>query len=275
MSTTYQHRTKKHFGQHFLHDANIIERIVDAIALKADQATIEIGPGAAALTSAMIERRASISAKGRLVAIEIDRDAVAYLTDRFNDQQLYIIAQDVLKVDFTNAAAQCQAPLSTPFCVVGNLPYNISSPILFHLMDYADQLSHCVFMLQKEVVDRMVAPPGSDDYGRLSVMLQYRFAMSKLFKVAPGAFTPPPKVDSAIVRMTPLPDSRPRAKDFIRFSQIVAAGFQQRRKTLLNSTKGILSLDQITAAGIDPKVRAETLGVAEFIRLADASLADA
>jgi 16S rRNA (adenine1518-N6/adenine1519-N6)-dimethyltransferase len=137
-------------------------------------------------------------------------------------------------------------------------------------MDYADQLSHCIFMLQKEVVDRMVAAPGTDDYGRLSVMLQYRFAMSKLFKVAPGAFTPPPKVDSAIVRMTPLPANRPQAKDFSRFAQIVASGFQQRRKTLLNSTKGLLTAEQIAAADIDPKVRAETLGVAEFIRLADA-----
>jgi 16S rRNA (adenine1518-N6/adenine1519-N6)-dimethyltransferase len=268
-SPRYGHRTKKHFGQHFLHDARIIERIVEAIAPRADEAMIEIGPGAGALTKALLAKRSEINAQGRLVAIEIDRDAIAFLRENYTDDQLHIVDSDVLEADFATCAAATQVIEASRFRVIGNLPYNISSPILFHLAACADQLGSCVFMLQKEVVDRMAAVPDSDDYGRLSVMLQYRFAVQKLFKVAPGAFNPPPKVDSAIVRITPLGADRLQAKDEKRFARIVAAGFQQRRKTLTNALRGLLTAEQIASAEVDPKARAETLDVAAFVRLAD------
>lgn len=248
-------RAKKQFGQHFLTDQHIIDRIVRAIAPKPDDVMIEIGPGPGALTSPLM------TYLNHLHAVEIDRDLAAALRTRFAMAKFTLHEQDVLSFDF--------AALSGRFRCVGNLPYNISTPFLFHLENYADDLIDATFMLQKEVVDRMVAAPGTADYGRLSVMLQYRFAMTLCFDVPPTAFTPPPKVDSAIVRMIPLPATRLRAQDDSRFKAIVTAGFGQRRKTLGNTLKPFMTAAQIEACGIDPKRRAETLGVEEFVRVAD------
>ncbi len=249
-------RAKKQFGQHFLTDRHYIERIVSAIAARRDDVMIEIGPGPGALTAPLIVNL------DHLHAVEIDRDLAAALRERFTKTQFTLHEQDVLTFDF--------GKLGAAFRCVGNLPYNISTPFLFHLETFADHLVDATFMLQKEVVDRMVAAPDTADYGRLSVMLQYRFAMTRLFTVPPGAFTPPPKVDSAIVRMVPLAADRLRTKNDLRFAAMVMAGFGQRRKTLGNTLKPFLTAAQIEACGIDPKRRAETLSVAEFIKLADA-----
>ena len=249
-------RAKKQFGQHFLTDRHYIERIVTAISPQPADVMIEIGPGPGALTAPLLEKLS------HLHALEIDRDLAAALRAQFSTDQLTLHEQDVLAFDF--------ATLGSTFRCVGNLPYNISTPFLFHLGQSAEQLIDATFMLQKEVVDRMVAEPGTADYGRLSVMLQYRFLMNRLFIVPPGAFTPPPKVDSAIVRMTPLGPDRLLAEDETRFAAMVMAGFGQRRKTLGNTLKPFMTAAQITGCDVDPTRRAETLSVAEFIRLADA-----
>ena len=248
-------RAKKQFGQHFLTDRHYIDRIVSAIDVSRSDVMIEIGPGPGALTAPLLDKL------DHLHAVEIDRDLAAALRLRFPAEQLTLHEQDVLAFDF--------GTLATRFRCVGNLPYNISTPFLFHLETYAEHLIDATFMLQKEVVDRMVASPDSADYGRLSVMLQYRFEMTRLFIVPPGAFTPPPKVDSAIVRMTPLGGDRLIARNEARFAAMVMAGFGQRRKTLGNTLKPFLSAAQIEACGIDPKRRAETLSVAEFVLLSD------
>jgi 16S rRNA (adenine1518-N6/adenine1519-N6)-dimethyltransferase len=252
-------RAKKQFGQHFLTDRHYIERIVFAIAPQPDDVMVEIGPGPGALTAPLIERLS------HLHAVEIDRDLAAALRERFPLDKFTLHEADVLAFDFSSLLDR----EATHFRCVGNLPYNISTPFLFHLQTYAEQLIDAVFMLQKEVVDRMVAAPDTPDYGRLSVMLQYRFQMQRLFVVPPGAFTPPPKVDSAIVRMQPRDHTRLRARDEDRFAAMVTAGFGQRRKTLGNTLKPFLSSAAIEACNIDPKRRAETLSVEEFVRLAD------
>ena len=252
---------KKRLGQHFLTDRHYIERIVNAIAPKAGELMVEIGPGPGAITEPLI------AALGHLHVVEIDRALAATLRERFDDMQITVHNSDALEFDFALIGAQPGAR----FRVAGNLPYNISTPLLFHLANYAEQMIDGVFMLQKEVVDRMVAAPDTDAYGRLSVMLQYRFAMKRLFEVPPGAFYPPPKVDSAIVRMVPLLANRPRAHSDKRLAEIVTAGFGQRRKTLSNTLKPFMPVSTIEAQGIDPKRRAETLSLAEFMRLSDAS----
>lgn len=248
-------RAKKRFGQHFLTDRHYISRIVSAIAPARDDVLVEIGPGPGAITEPLMDRLL------HLHAVEVDRDLAGDLRARFAPERLTVHEADVLAFDF--------ACLGPRFRAAGNLPYNISTPFLFHLATYAGQLIDGTFMLQKEVVDRMVAAPGTAAYGRLSVMLQYRFGMKRLFDVPPGAFTPPPKVDSAIVRIVPLPAERLRARDESRFAAFVTAGFGQRRKTLGNTLKPFLAADAIAALGIDPKRRAETLSVAEFVALAD------
>ena len=252
-------KAKKKFGQHFLTDRHYIDRIVNAITPMPDDVMIEIGPGPGAITAPLLDKL------NHLHAVEIDRDLASALRARFPATQFTLHACDVLEFDF--------APLGPRFRCVGNLPYNISTPFLFHLASYESALIDGTFMLQKEVVDRMVAAPDTEAYGRLSVMLQYRFAMKRLFDVPPGAFTPPPKVNSAIVRMMPLPADRLRACDDQQFATIVTAGFGQRRKTLSNTLKPYLAQAAIEALGIDPKRRAETLSLEEFIRLADASVA--
>jgi 16S rRNA (adenine1518-N6/adenine1519-N6)-dimethyltransferase len=250
-----QHIPRKRFGQHFLVDRHYIRRIVEAIAPAPKDHMVEIGPGLCALTHPLLETL------DHLHVVEIDRDIVARLETNDAKDRLTIHAADALKFNFGS--------LGEALRVVGNLPYNISSPLLFHLAQYADGIIDMTFMLQKEVVDRMVADPSTSDYGRLTVMLQSRFAMERLFIVPPGAFSPPPKVDSAIVRMVPLPADAIRPKDEKRFAKIVMAGFSQRRKTLRNTLKPWLVEADFTALEIDGQLRAENLGVADFIRIAD------
>ena len=250
-------RAKKRFGQHFLTDRHYIDRIVSAIAPSADEVIVEIGPGPGAITTPLISKL------HHLHAVEIDRDLAAALRARFPADHLTLHEENVLGFDF--------GKLASPFRCVGNLPYNISTPFLFHLAQFAEQLIDATFMLQKEVVDRMVAAADTEAYGRLSVMLQYRFQMKRLFDVPPRAFTPPPKVESAIVRMVPLIAGRLRAEDDVKFAAIVTAAFGQRRKTLGNTLKPFLAAGQIDALGVDPRRRGETLSVEEYVRLADFS----
>jgi 16S rRNA (adenine1518-N6/adenine1519-N6)-dimethyltransferase len=252
-------RVRKRFGQHFLTDRHYLSRIVAAIAPRAGDAMVEIGPGPGALT----EELARVVKP--LHVIEIDRDLAAALRARFPPDEVKVHEADVLEFDL--------GALGEGLRVVGNLPYNISTPILFRIVEIGERVRDATFMLQKEVVDRMVAKPDTPDYGRLSVMLQYRFAMAVALRVPPGAFTPPPKVDSAVVRMEPLPASRPRARDEALFARIVTAAFSQRRKTLRNAAKGLLEAAHFEAAAVDPGRRGETLSVAEYIALADAASA--
>ena len=253
-------RAKKRFGQHFLTDRHYIARIVSAIAPARDDILVEIGPGPGAITAPLV------AGLDHLHAVGVDRDLASALRARFPADKFTLHEADVLSFDFSQ--------LGKCFRAVGNLPYNISTPFLFHLATFAESLIDGTFMLQKEVVDRMVAAPASAAYGRLSVMLQYRFQIARLFDVPPEAFTPPPKVDSAIVRMVPLPADRLRAVDDARFAAIVTAGFGQRRKTLGNTLKPYLPAAAIAALGIDPKRRAETLSIAEFVVLSDCGRAN-
>lgn len=258
------HRPRKRFGQHFLHDRHIIERIVDVIAPENDDHIVEIGPGLGALTEPLLQRA------GTLHAVELDRDVIPHLEQRCaNLGDLTIHQGDALKFDFAELGAQ----IGTPLRLVGNLPYNVSTPLLFHFLKFRDIVTDMHFMLQKEVVDRMAAPPGSKTYGRLSVMLAAECDIRSLFIIRPGAFNPPPKVDSAIVRLTvrrqpafPIPDRE-------LFARLVTQAFSQRRKTLRNTMKGLLDAEQIKACGIDPQARPETLSPAEFGRLAEAAAA--
>ncbi|MEW8032447.1 MAG: 16S rRNA (adenine(1518)-N(6)/adenine(1519)-N(6))-dimethyltransferase RsmA [Candidatus Thiodiazotropha endolucinida] len=259
MSNPLNHRPRKRFGQNFLHDPGIIQRIVQAIDPQPGDNLVEIGPGQGAITTELL------SLIGRMQAIELDRDLVGPLAERCASLgELQIHNTDVLKFDFTQLAVA-----ERPLRVVGNLPYNISTPLLFHLLDQADQIRDMHFMLQKEVVDRMAAKPGSKTYGRLTVMLQARAEVTSLFNIGPGAFNPPPKVESAFVRLLPLKQSPYQIDDWDRFSRLVSQAFSQRRKTLRNSLGKLLTADAITAAGIDPGNRAEQLSVAEFVNLAN------
>nr|WP_243733055.1 16S rRNA (adenine(1518)-N(6)/adenine(1519)-N(6))-dimethyltransferase RsmA [Luteimonas yindakuii] len=253
-------RAKKALGQHFLHERGIIDRIVHAIDPRPGQRIVEIGPGQGALTFPLLR------AHGALTVIEFDRDLIAPLTAAAAPLgELEIVHRDVLKVDFGELAGS-----GGTLRLVGNLPYNISSPILFHALDHADAIVDMHFMLQKEVVDRMAAGPGSKVYGRLSVMLQAWCDVTPLFTVAPGAFRPPPKVDSAVVRLVPKARTQVPIDDPLRFAAVVRAAFGQRRKTLRNALGALLDADAIAAAGIDPGQRAEQLEVADFIALSKA-----
>lgn len=253
------HRARKRFGQNFLHDQHWIGRIVRSIDAKPEDAIIEIGPGQAALT------REIIACAGHETAVEIDRDLAAFLRTQFAPEALTLIEADALTLDWATVLE------GKRLRIIGNLPYNISSPLLFALMKGAHRVIDQHFMLQKEVVDRMTAEPGSKTYGRLSVMLQYRYVMHKLFDVPPGAFVPPPKVTSSIVRMIPRPVESLPEVDLEVFGEIVAAAFQQRRKTLRNAVSAFLTEDEIRAAGIDPTLRAEALDVNAFVALANAA----
>ncbi|HEX4779344.1 MAG TPA: 16S rRNA (adenine(1518)-N(6)/adenine(1519)-N(6))-dimethyltransferase RsmA [Usitatibacter sp.] len=249
-------RPRKRFGQHFLTDAHYLRRVVEAIGPKPGDSMVEIGPGTGILTQELI------GVVRKLHVVEIDHELAARLRLQHRDGNVVVHEADVLDFDFRSLAA--------PLRVVGNLPYNVSTPILFRVAEVAERLSDCVFMLQREVVDRMVAEAGTADYGRLSVMLQYRFEMSLALRVPPGAFTPPPKVDSAVVRMKPLGPRRLRARDESLFASIVAAAFSQRRKMLRSATRALVTAEAFVAAGIEPTRRGETLSVAEFVALADA-----
>ena len=248
-----KHIPRKRFGQHFLRDGGIIDAIVDAIAPKPGQHMVEIGPGLAALTQPLVERL------GALTVIELDRDLAQRLRAR---PGLSVIEADVLKVDFAQVAS---AQSATKLRVVGNLPYNISTPILFHLLGFADIIEDQHFMLQKEVIDRMVARPATSDYSRLSVMLQWRYAMENLLRVPPESFEPPPRVNSAVVRMLPL--AAPPAVDVKRLSEIVQVAFSQRRK-LLRHTLGKWLEQKSFAGHFDVQRRAEEVPVAEYVALA-------
>jgi 16S rRNA (adenine1518-N6/adenine1519-N6)-dimethyltransferase len=249
-----KHIARKRFGQHFLTDTSVIHAIVSAIDPRPGEVLVEIGPGLGALTKPLLERIP------HLHVVELDRDLIARLKKTWPPERLTIHAGDALQFDFGS--------LGNPLRVCGNLPYNISSPLLFHLMQYADAISDMTFMLQKEVVDRMVAQPSTPAYGRLSVMLQRGFHMESLFTVPPAAFDPPPKVDSAIVRMIPKTAASCSALDEDRFREIVAAAFSQRRKTLKNTLGKLLGEDAFVATGINPGLRAENLGVGDFESLA-------
>lgn len=246
------HVARKRFGQHFLTDPAIIDAIVRAIDPRPGQAMVEIGPGLAALTQPLVERL------GRLAVIELDRDLAARLRKH---PQLIVTEADVLQVDFGALAAVLAA---TKLRVVGNLPYNISTPILFHLLRYVDSVQDQHFMLQKEVIDRMVARPATSDYGRLSVMLQWRYAMEDVLFVPPQSFNPPPKVDSAVVRMVPL--AQPAAVDEKLLSELVQVAFSQRRKLLRHSLGKWLEQRQFGGA-FDLQRRAEEVPVAEYVAL--------
>lgn len=250
------HRPRKRFGQNFLADPHYARKIVDAVDPKPGDNVVEIGPGLAALTGALIERA------GRIAAIEIDRDLASRLRERFAPDRLTLHEADALAFDFAMPGDALR--------VVGNLPYNISSPLLFHLASYESRLRDIHVMLQREVVARMKAVPGTPDYGRLSVMLQARFRVTQLFTVPAGAFRPAPKVASAVARLVPLGCARPAIADEALFARLVAAAFGQRRKTLRNALAALASEAQLRAAGIDAALRGEALAVADFVRLANA-----
>lgn len=252
-------RPRKRFGQHFLHDPKVIARIVQAIAPRAGERIVEIGPGRGALTGALLEQ------VERLEAIEIDRDLVHALGQRFDPARLEIVTADVLEVDFT--ALRGEGP---PLRLVGNLPYNISTPLLFHLLTHAAAISDIHVMLQKEVVERMAAGPGSKIYGRLTVMLAPWVNVEPLFGVGAGAFRPAPKVESAVVRLTPLREPRFDIGAPERFERVVRAAFAQRRKTLRNALKGVVATTAFERLGIDPNDRAERLTPQQFAGLASA-----
>ncbi len=248
-----KHLARKRFGQHFLTDAAIIDAIVAAIAPQPGQAMVEIGPGLAALTQPLVERL------GRLAVIELDRDLAARLRQH---GKLDVIESDVLKVDFAQVAVRLSA---TKLRVVGNLPYNISTPILFHLLRYVDHIGDQHFMLQKEVIERMVAAPATSAYGRLSVVLQWRYAMENLLFVPPESFDPPPRVDSAVVRMLPRADAAPVPLPLL--EELVQVAFSQRRK-LLRHTLGRWLEARAFAGAFDLQRRAEEVPVAEYVALA-------
>lgn len=253
------HKAKKKFGQNFLVDEQIIAGIISAIRPEPEDNMVEIGPGLGALTRPLLKKL------NHLHVVEIDRDIIARLESDYPQNnpksKLTIHAGDALEFDF--------ATLPAPLRIVGNLPYNISSPLLFHFASYAERIHDMHFMLQNEVVERMVAEPSTPAYGRLSVMLQYRFHMEKLLDVPPESFRPAPKVDSAIVRMIPLPVSEIMVRDEKLFAAIVRTAFGQRRKTLRNTLRSYLNEADFEKLGINAQLRAENLSVAEFAKVAN------
>jgi 16S rRNA (adenine1518-N6/adenine1519-N6)-dimethyltransferase len=250
------HQARKRFGQNFLVDAAVVDSIVRAIAPQKTENMVEIGPGLSALTAPLLERLE------RLSVIEIDRDLAQRLRDRFSSERLNIIEGDALEIDF--------AQFGDKLRIVGNLPYNISSPLLFALVSCAEHVVDQHFMLQREVVDRMVARAGESDYSRLSVMLQYRYRIQKLFDVSPEAFDPPPRVTSSIVRMIPLGAERLRAQSDALFARVVQRAFSQRRKMLRGVLSEWTSMIPWEELGIEPTWRAEQVSVAGFIGITDA-----
>lgn len=249
------HRARKRFGQNFLTDPYFINACISAIHPVVDDLMVEIGPGLGALTNPLL------AVLNHLHVVEIDRDIVARWNAKFPPERLTVHACDALIFNFGS--------LGSGLRVVGNLPYNISTPLLFHLVTYTQHVKDMHFMLQKEVVERMVADPGTSEYGRLSVMLQHRFAMEMLFIVPGDAFQPPPKVESAFIRMAPLPAPFPPVQDEALFQKVVAAAFSQRRKMLRNTLANLLSPADFDALGIKPTMRAEVLSVADFSAIAN------
>ena len=250
------HRARKRFGQHFLKSPDVIDQIVTAIAPEKDQTLVEIGPGQAAITAPIAEQA------GTLHAIEFDRDLVVALRNRFqNSGNVTVHEADALQFDF--------ASLGSDLRIVGNLPYNISTPLLFHLLDFRDSIRDLHFMLQKEVVDRMSAVPGTKDFGRLTVMLGCQMEVVPLFDVPPDAFEPAPRVVSSVVGMRPLPTAEIAIDDPVLLAELVKAAFSRRRKTLRNALRERVSDEQFSDAGIDSGRRPEEIAVAGWVALAN------
>ena len=252
------YQTKKRFGQHFLHDQNIIQKMIYAVNPKPEEKLIEIGPGLGALTFPLLEHI------GKLEVVEIDRDVIQHLANH-GRERLTIHNVDALRFDFSKLYDDSVGKLR----IVGNLPYNISTPLLFHLLESREQIEDMHFMLQKEVVDRLIAEPGGKDYGRLSIMAQYYCQTEYLFYVPPAAFNPPPKVDSAVLRIKPWDELPYVANDHKRLSQLVVEAFSKRRKTLRNSLKKMLTAEQIESVGVDPSLRPEQISVEDFVNLSN------
>jgi len=250
-----RHIPRRRFGQNFLIDRAVIASIIDAIDARPADNLVEIGPGLGALTEPLLDRVPCMH------VIELDRDLAAQLGERYPPQHLVVHQADALQFDFS--------ALPAPMRVVGNLPYNISTPILFHIAAHAGCFTDLHFMLQREVVERMVAVPSTSAYGRLSVMLQYRFRMHMLLAVPAPAFRPAPKVDSAVVRLVPLVPADPAASDESLFGRIVTRAFSQRRKTLRNALSGVATEDDLVSAGVEPSLRAENLSVSAFVAIAN------
>jgi len=265
MGNPLTHQARKRFGQNFLVDTSVIAHIVDSIHPQRDDLMIEIGPGLGAMTKPLLSRL------DKLHVIELDRDIIPKLvrncviSDVTNREKLIVNESDVLKFDF--AAFHAEHGAGRKLRIVGNLPYNISTPVLFHLLNFRHLIHDMHFMLQKEVVDRIASSPGKKLYGRLSVMLQTYCAVEALFEVPPYAFEPAPKVDSAILRLQPNPKFEAKVTDFDRYEDLVRQAFSQRRKTIRNTLKGLCSSEQIEKAGLVPTQRAEELSVTDFIRL--------
>ena len=255
------HIARKRFGQNFLIDDGVIDGIIAAVSPQRGDCVIEIGPGLGALTVPLLGRL------DHLHVVEIDRDLIARLRVQWPAERLTVHEGDVLDFDFSTIGQALR--------IVGNLPYNISTPLLFHLAGHAPLIRDIHVMLQKEVVERMVAAPGDSEFSRLSVMLQYRFDMEMLIEVPPESFDPAPKVDSAVVRLTPHAVLPHPARDETVFSEVVSRAFAQRRKTLRNTLKGLVDDALLAQLGIDPGVRAQALAVADFVRIADAVAASA
>jgi 16S rRNA (adenine1518-N6/adenine1519-N6)-dimethyltransferase len=253
------HTPRKRFGQNFLHDHTIIYNIISSIQAKADQHWVEIGPGQGALTEPLLKQGV------RLEVVELDRDLVVLLREKFKQySNLQIHSADALRFDFSSLAGE-----GKKLRVIGNLPYNISTPLMFHLLNNASCIEDMHFMLQKEVVDRICAAPGSKKYGRLSVMMQYYCATELLFDVPPESFDPAPKVMSAIVRLVPHRQPPVTVNDIAKLNRVVTQAFSQRRKTLRNSLKKLIAEEEIAALGIDPTLRAENISLAEFASLSN------
>lgn len=264
-----QHQARKRFGQNFLHDRGVIQRIVDSVNAQPDQHLVEIGPGQGAITTGLLE------SAGALDVIELDRDLVGPLAQRFAGTKIGIHNADALRFDLCAllSADEQGGPLAARLRLVGNLPYNISTPLLFRFLAQSRCIHDLHLMLQKEVVDRITADPGSKVFGRLSVMVQTYCSTERLFVVAPGAFNPPPKVSSAVLRLIPYRALPVPITDPDWHARLVSAAFAQRRKTLRNCLSGLMSAELISTLGIDPAARAETLSVADFVTLANGSRA--
>ncbi|MGB5299783.1 MAG: 16S rRNA (adenine(1518)-N(6)/adenine(1519)-N(6))-dimethyltransferase RsmA [Thiogranum sp.] len=258
MGSPLTHKARKRFGQNFLHDPLVIQRIVQAINPRPGERLVEIGPGQGAITLPLLK------ACQHLEVVELDRDLIQPLAEKTATAgELVIHQQDALRFDFRSLAN------GERLRTVGNLPYNISTPLLFHLIEQSDVIQDMHFMLQKEVVDRMAAAPGSGDYGRLSVMVQYHCRVEPLFRVGPGAFKPAPKVDSAFVRLIPWPEPPFPVKNTGDLTVLVRQAFSQRRKTLRNALKHLLSEQEIKATGTDPSARPETISLEQYVALAN------
>ncbi|MBU2873324.1 16S rRNA (adenine(1518)-N(6)/adenine(1519)-N(6))-dimethyltransferase RsmA [Marinobacter salexigens] len=259
MSKKAGHQARKRFGQNFLHDPGVIERIIRSIHPKADDAIVEIGPGLGAITEEIL------AVNPKLQVVELDRDLIPVLrTKFFNYPDFHIHEADALKFDFSQLVDE------KPLRIIGNLPYNISTPLIFHLLSQSGVVQDMHFMLQKEVVQRMAAVPGDNNYGRLGIMTQYFCKVQPLFEVGPGAFRPAPKVDSAIVRLVPHAELPHPAKDLVTLQAVVRTAFNARRKTLRKALAGLVTVEQLQALGINDGLRPENLSLADYVSIADA-----